>query len=303
MATFEDRLRSVGEGSNPATAALTFLSDLGMDDRATFRRVWPDLPVERRRQIVDKLAAMTEENIEFFFRPVFLVTLEDGDSQVRLSSIEGLFEDESKVLLGRLVEMLRHDPDDEVREAAASALGRFAYLAQCDKLGADAVRLRESLLQSARDEDEKANVRRRAIEALGYLNGDREVQELIMAAYRQGGRHAESAVFAMGRNMDERWQQTILEELESGDAPMRYEAARAAGEMALEDALPHLSRLLDDKDTEVRLASVWALGQIGGKPAAEALVRAMKSNEPALREAAEEAMQEIAFSANPLNVL
>ncbi len=61
--------------------------------------------------------------------------------------------------------------------------------------------------------------------------------------------------------------------------------------------------MVDDKDAEVRLATVWALGQIGGKPAAEALVRAMKSGEPALREAAQEAMNEIAFSNNPLNVL
>ena len=73
--------------------------------------------------------------------------------------------------------------------------------------------------------------------------------------------------------------------------------------MTLEDALPMLARLIDDEDLEVRLASVWALGQIGGRPAAEALTRALKSDNPAIRDAAKEAIQEIAFSANPLNVL
>jgi HEAT repeat protein len=303
MSTFEEKLNNVRTGGSPTAASLTFLSDLGMEDRTTFRRLWPEVPVERRRRIVAMLATMAEENIELYFRPVFLVALEDSDPQVRLSSIEGLFEDESKVLLSRLIEVLRRDPDDDVREAAASALGRFTYLSQCDKLGADAPKLRDALLQAANDLDEKMNVRRRAIEALGYLNGDTEVQELIADAYSRGGRQAESAVFAMGRNMDARWERTVLDELESDLAPMRYEAARAAGEMGLEDALPYLSRLIDDKDMEVKLASVWALGQIGGKPAAEALIRAMKSDEPAVREAAEEAMQEIAFSANPLNVL
>ena len=78
---------------------------------------------------------------------------------------------------------------------------------------------------------------------------------------------------------------------------------RAAGEMALEDSLSYLVRLVDDSDTEVRLAAVWALGQIGGKPAAQALARVLKSDNPALREAAQEALQEVAFSANPLNTI
>jgi HEAT repeat protein len=73
--------------------------------------------------------------------------------------------------------------------------------------------------------------------------------------------------------------------------------------MALEDALPFLVRLIDDSDLEVRMAAVWALGQVGGRPAAEALARALKSKEPAMREAAQEAIEELAFSANPLNLI
>ena len=71
--------------------------------------------------------------------------------------------------------------------------------------------------------------------------------------------------------------------------------------MTLEDALPQLMRMIDDDDTEVRLAAIWALGQIGGKPAAEALNQVLQSKDPAMVEAAQEAMQEIAFSANPLS--
>jgi HEAT repeat protein len=58
--------------------------------------------------------------------------------------------------------------------------------------------------------------------------------------------------------------------------------------------------MIEDKDLEVRLAAVWALGQIGGKPAAEALARALSSPEPAVREAAQEAMEEVVFAADPL---
>ncbi len=301
MANFSEKLQSLKQGKAPTAATLTFLSDLSSEDRATFREMWPGFDVQTRRRIVGLLTTLGEDNIELYFRPVFLVLLGDSDAAVRVSAIGGLVEDESKLLMGKLMDLLHADPEDAVREAAAIALGRFAYRAQCAKLGDDAPRLREALLRSARTEE--TDVRRRAIESLGYLNGDDTVQDLIMAAYKRGGRDAESAVFAMGRNIDARWQQTIMDELESDIPAMRYEAARAAGEMTLEDALPMLVRMIDDDDSEVRLASIWALGQIGGKPAAEVLTQILRSSEPALREAAQDALQELSFSSNPLNVL
>ncbi len=301
---FTEKLNKAGKGAdNPSRSSLTFLSDLSSEDRATFREMWPHFSTERRRYIVSDLAEMAEDNIELNFRHVFLASLEDSDPQVRLSAIEGLYEDESKLLLGRLMSMLRDDGSAEVREAVASALGRFTYMAHCDKLGAQGDKLRDVLLSSARDGKEEANVRRRSIEALGYFHEDGDVQELIVHAYEQGGLYAESALFAMGRSMDDRWQQIVLDELQSERPAMRYEAARAAGEMALEDSLPGLIRLVSDRDVEVRLMAVWALGQIGGKPAAQALARLLKSNEPAIREAAQDALQEVAFSSDPLNML
>jgi HEAT repeat protein len=84
---------------------------------------------------------------------------------------------------------------------------------------------------------------------------------------------------------------------------MRYEAAHSAGEMVLKEAAPRLVDLIDDEDTEVRLMAIWALGQIGGAPASRALTENLQSKDPAIREAAQEALQEIAFAADPLNVL
>jgi HEAT repeat protein len=301
MSAFSDKVRDLTMGGKGRAAALLALSDLSSEDRTTLREAWPRLPVEQRRHITSNLVTLAEDNIELDFRHVFLISLEDGDAQVRLSGIEGLYEDESRVLLLRLLTMLKSDPDEHVREAVAKALGRFTYLAECDKLGSQADALRSTLIASASDLGETRDVRRRAIEALGNYHDDKEVQDLISESYSRGGKSAESAVFAMGRSMDERWQQIVMDELESDHPAMRYEAARAAGEMALEDALPFLVRMIEDSDTEVRLAAVWALGQIGGKPAAEALARALKSNEPAMREAAKEAISELAFAADPLS--
>lgn len=293
MATFKEKLLAAGGSNPPAVSALTFLSDLSSEDRATLRELWPSMPLERRRFITNELVTIAEDSIDVDFRHVFLQALLDSDPQVRLSAIEGLYEDESRLLLGRLVNLVRNDRDEAVREAAAMALGRFTYIDHCnEKLGEQAGKLREALLEAATDEDEEPDVRRRAVEALGYYHADEAVEKLITQAYESGGAQAESALFAMGRSLDPRWQQVVLDELESARPAMRYEAARAAGEMALADALPFLARMINDKDTEVKLAAIWALGQIGGKPATEALAQAAKSAEPAIREAAQEAMEE-----------
>jgi len=280
---------------------MTALSDLSSEDRSVLREVWPGLPVEQRRRIAGSLVTLAEDNIELDFRHVFMESLEDADPQVRLSAIEGLYEDESRVLLVKLLSMLKNDPDERVREAVAKALTRFTYLDQCAKLGSQSGPLRDTLIATASNREEASDVRRRAVEALGNYHDDSTVQELISESYSRGGKPAESAVFAMGRSMDERWQQVVMDELESSHPAMRYEAARAAGEMTLEDALPFLVRMVDDSDTEVRLAAVWALGQIGGKPATEALAPLLKSKETALREAAKEAINELTFAANPLS--
>ena len=302
MTTLSNKITDLACSSKVNAAALTHLSDLSAEDRAELREVWPTLPVEQRRRIISSMVTLGEDNIELDFRQVFLMSLEDSDPQVRLSGIEGLYEDESRVLLLKLITLLKSDPEERVREAVAKALIRFTYLAECDKLGSQAGSLRAALIAAACDKKETPDVRRRAVEALGNYHDDPEVQRLIEESYVRGGKPAESAVFAMGRSMDERWQQVVMDELESDHPSMRYEAARAAGEMSLEDALPFLVRMVNDSDTEVRLAAVWALGQIGGKPAVEALAPILKSKEPAMREAAKEAMSEIAFAANPLSI-
>jgi hypothetical protein len=75
----------------------------------------------------------------------------------------------------------------------------------------------------------------------------------------------------MGRSMDERWEQDILEMLDYQAAPVRAEAARAAGEMELSESLSQLVDMTRDSDEDVRYAAIWSLSQIGGDRARRAL--------------------------------
>ncbi len=109
MATFRENLQDLKQGGTPGVKALKFLSDPGSEDRAILREVWPGLPLDRRIRIVDALVDIIEDNIDFDFRHVFLIALEDSNADVRRSAIEGLVEDTSSLLMGRLVNILRND--------------------------------------------------------------------------------------------------------------------------------------------------------------------------------------------------
>jgi HEAT repeat protein len=186
-----------------------------------------------------------------------------------------------------------------VRAAAATGLGRYAYLAEIEELSeADAGRLRDALLATVLDTRQPLDVHRRALESAGYFAGSDEIQRQIEQAYASDEQLLrESAVVAMGRSMQKRWLPTIAAELGSSSPALRYEAARASGEMAEEarSVVPRLASLLNDADTEVAFAAIWALGEIGGEAAKRLLQQMRKNGDEARRQAAADALEELAL--------
>lgn len=266
LATLRDETNSV-----PATAIYR-LSALPADDLAALAEAWDSLPVDRRRVLLSRLNEVSEANFEVDFRAVAELALDDDDDEVRRLAIACLWEVETPSLMRRLMDILTDDPSATAREAAASALGRFVLLGELEELPQELTApVEELLLQVCRLETEPLDVRRRALESLAY-SGREEVCYLIEDAYdHETLRMRSSAVFAMGRNADERWAVYVLQELESDEAEILYEAAHAAGELELAEAVPSLVDLLDSDDIELKLAAIWSLGEIGGPEARRAL--------------------------------
>jgi HEAT repeat protein len=107
----------------------------------------------------------------------------------------------------------------------------------------------------------------------------------------------ESAVLAMGRSMRPTWFPYIERELKSPSPALRYEAARAVGELG-EDGRPLLAALLplvDDDDAEIAQAAIWALGQVGGASARRLLERLARSKDDARSQAASDALEELSL--------
>ncbi|GAB4109615.1 MAG: HEAT repeat domain-containing protein [Roseiflexaceae bacterium] len=275
------------------------LSDFDPAKRTDFLRGWSRIPELRRSEIARSMLDLAEDNVDLQFQTVMYWMLDDQSAGIRSYAIEGLWESDNPRVLRRLLELLERDPAVSVRASAAIGLSRFAYLAELGELDDDlADTLREGLLAVARNQQQVIEVRRRALESAGYYGSDDDVLDLIERAYASNEQELkESALVAMGRSMLPRWLPTIGRELESRSPALRYEAARAAGELA-DEARPlvaRVARLLGDSDTEVALAAIWALGQIGGEAAARVLRDARKSESEARAQAAEEALSELAI--------
>jgi HEAT repeat protein len=271
-------------------------SDLGGANLAALEAAWPALALVRRRAVVDDLAELAENNFEVNFETVFRLGLEDVDAEVRAQSIRSLWEAQDPALIAPLLDYMLHDPEVDVRAAAAGGLGRFVYLGEVDDLPApQARRVADALLAAVRGTDD-VEVRRRALEAVAYSSRP-EVADLIERAYAAADDKLRvSAVFAMGRSADTRWAAPVMRELANEMQEMRFEAVRAAGELELGDALQDLTELVDDHDAAVRSAAIWSLSQVGGAEAARVLQRLLETAGEDEVDYIEEALENLTFA-------
>ncbi|GAB4574065.1 MAG: HEAT repeat domain-containing protein [Anaerolineae bacterium] len=256
------------------------LSGLDRAQIDRLREVWPQIAVERRRTLIQHLNDVSEANFEMDFQSINHMALSDPDSEVRRYAIEGLWEDESVPYMYRLVEIIRSDPSQDVRAAAIIELGRFVLLGEYGNISASDARLAQDTVLHVLHSNEDNDLRRRALEAIANC-GRAGTHDLIREFYAHDDLAMRmSALFAMGRTCDDIWAAEIIEELNGTIPEMQYEAARAAGHIQLEEALPHLIRLIDQTDdTEVLEMAIWALGEIGGDRARDVLMRIIEQAE------------------------
>ena len=273
---------------------LADLSDLPPAEVEIFQQTWRGIGIERRRKVIDRLIALAVSNARLNFEDVFISCLSDPDPVVRAKAIEGLWECEECSLILTLMEMLAGDEEEIVRAAAASALGRFALLAELRKVAPRHIKkIEDALFGVIEAEGEKVELQCRAIEAVAPLSSPR-VREVIYKAYQSENlKLRASALRAMGLSCDPAWLSILLKELSSPELEMCLEAARACGELGEEDAVPHLLRLTEGADIQTQLAAVMALKQMGGSEAKQALYQCLHHPDKQVRQVAEEAVGEV----------
>ncbi len=301
--TIEKIIIELNKSDKPLpNSRLAELSNLTLEEQKFFIKSWLKIEPKIRRQIVNRLIELTEDNLELNFDSIFKFCLKDQDEEVRCKAIEGLWENEEASLIEPLISLLEQDSSDKVQAAAAIALGKFTILGESRKLRpGHTSRIQKALLAIIFDKNKPAEVSRRALEALAPITLP-EVKATIMEAYQSHNPRLKiSSIYAMGKSCDSSWLPILLKEMGSTDAEMRYEAAGACGELEEEAAVPSLIKLINDIDTDVQMVAIQSLGKIGSTQAKECLKQCLESANEAIRQTAEEALSELEALENPLS--
>jgi HEAT repeat protein len=295
--TFKQLLNIILDESQPVPSArFSELSDLDIGCMDQLNEIWDHLTNERKRSLITELGQLAKQRFELSFEPINRLALSDSDSEVRTTAINNLWECEDPTLVPTFIAALKQDPSSEVRAAAAKALGLFIWLGEIDQLDQDLLNQTEDSLLTALENDQTQDVRRLCLESLGFSSRN-EVPPLIEQAYQSGDEEqVRSAIFAMGRSANKQWQPFVLTELTNPSPIIRQEAAQSAGELELREAVESLIELLEDVDKQVNIAAIWALGQLGGEKAADALLLMLDTIEDTdFVHIIEEALDHLAF--------
>lgn len=252
-------------------------SDISKEELEQVKKIWPQVNPARRVALLEDLEELNDTDMTVSFKDFNRFALSDSEPGVRVIAVRMLWEEPENALAHTFTEMMDNDPDATVRSAAASALGMFVYLGELEEIPQPLhQQVVDDLLRVTSGPD-TALVRRRALESLGF-SGREEVQPLIQSGFDNGDLEwMTSALYAMGRSADPRWEQAVLSTLDHDDARVQAEAVRAAGQLELVSAREMLINLVSqypELDEDVYAAAIWSLSQIGGED-----VRAVLENE------------------------
>ena len=277
------------------------LCDQPADRLVKIMPAWQSMPAETRAEVMRCLYEASETEYKFDYRGMAWLALDDEHSDVRAHAIDALWTDESPAAFRRALAIAETETDEFVLLAALRALSRFILLGEYGDTPQDlASRAQNLALNIHQDPGRSLELRRRALETLAN-SSHLSAPELIQAAYIAGNHKLKaSAIRAMGSSCDKRWTKALLAELESGKSEYIYEAIQACGQIRIRRSAGRLGEFARSDDREIQMAAIWALGEIGGKRAAEILAALEPQDEEdyTLADAIEDAVANASFSLN-----
>ena len=246
------------------------LSDINQDNLSQLLGIWEDINVIRRRALMEDLEQLTDNNHLLSFEQIFRFAIKDIDDQVRFFATRAIEVFDTDDLVPFFLTVLDDEKCLDVKAVTASVLGKYIYRGELDKLSPEEKKQIEDKLLGVLNSEGHDEVQRRALEAISYSSRP-EVKDHIIRAYESEAEDwIASAVFAMGRSLDQQYSEKVADKLQHRSPKVRLEAVRACGELTIEDAVPVILDLLDDLP-EIRGAAIWALSQIGGEEAGPAI--------------------------------
>jgi HEAT repeat protein len=220
--------------------------------------------------------------------------LDAEDTEVVLSALQAAGGFVSDLpLFEKILAMAAAHPDEETRGMAASCLGNVIYdgLEYEDDLPDEAeapvpsvdpefyATVKNFLFSRIDALMESMEVRRRVLEALGYLAWKPDVREMVLRYYREAPNPwvKVSALYAMGLVRDPVFERILLEELYSPNEHILIEAAHASHMLQLRAAEKRLEELTRHPSVDVRYEAVVALATVGDLERLPAVLRGIEA--------------------------
>lgn len=278
---------------------LQYYSDLDPKSLQLFMDAWPRVKPTRKLLLLDELLIHLDTDTIVSYEEIGRALLDDSDGDMRSRAIRLLAESDDPKLASKFVDMFLNDADLAPRMEATTLLGEFILLGELEKLKESLQRkIEDAMIAVIRSED-NPSLRKRALEALSYSSRP-EIAALIESAFeRADPTWVASALRAMGRSHDERWNDDVVNRMLDDDPRIRFAAVEAAGELNIEDAGPILIKMLEDEeeDDDVVAAAIWSLSQIGGDDARIYLLNLIENTEDEdLVEFLEDALENLEFN-------
>jgi HEAT repeat protein len=272
-------------------------SDIGPLELKTLSDVWPHVKLDRKLSLLEGLLSLADKDTLVNFDDFARAILKDPEAAVRVQAIRLLGECDDVKLVPTYIEFLKNDPDVNVRAEAANVLSLFVDLGELEEIPEEVYgEVHAALLEAAKGAEE-TRLRRRALESLGWSSHP-EVVELIESAFDGNIDWKHTALVAMGRSADDRWEDRILRSILEDNDKLRKAAVQSAGLLALKSARLPLLRMLESEDNgEVMTAAIWSLSQIGGEDVQTYLENLLDQTEDEdLMDFLEEALDNLAFT-------
>ena len=244
---------------------LKYFSDIVPLELKTLLEVWPRVKLDRKLSLLEGLLILADKDTLVNFDDFARSILNDPEASVRVHAIRLLDECDDVKLVPAYIDLLKNDPDRNVRAEAANALNLFVDLGELEEIPEEVYgEIQAVLLETARGAEE-TRLRRRAMESLGWSSNP-EVVGLIESALEQDIDWKVSALIAMGRSADDRWEDRVLRSMLDDNVKIRKAAVQSAGMLAFKSARIPLLRMLESEESdEVMSAVIWSLSQIGGE--------------------------------------
>ena len=220
-----------------------------------------------------------------------VAALDDPDSEVRNAAAHALGEMQDTAAVLALMRALTEDRDAEVRATAAYSLGQLESRRAVPALG------------QALSRDPAAEVRNRAAWALGQIEDATAVDALVAGLGDDDAEVRNRVAWALGQIESPAAVPGLVGALRDPVPGVRERAAWALGQIESPDAIDGLMGALGDESADVRRYVLWALYQIEDPRARPAFERALADPDPRVRVYAVRGIGDLELSQAPQALL